>query len=195
MRARVFPAFVPTPTLNKNLALPDQLLRCQRSLLSLSNLDFSKLFLSDLLVLSLKKTLLSFLGRSFSDSVSNFLFVASPQCFYMCFKIFLKLDFPSYKLYLQKQLSFISATEVFNLGSHFCFSSESFFVLNLNLMLFFYSSCRWLVVFVLVTIPSHQSSAQVIWSIANGFGALKIHQYCGCREAVFNSLTSVSFPC
>ena len=30
--ARVFPAFVPTPTLNKNLALPDQLLRCQRSL-------------------------------------------------------------------------------------------------------------------------------------------------------------------
>ena len=41
------------------------------SLLSLSNMDFSKVFLSDLLVLSLRKTLLSFLG-SFSDSVSKF---------------------------------------------------------------------------------------------------------------------------
>lgn len=145
--------------------------------------------------LSLRKSLLSFLWRSFSNSVTKFfMFVASPQCFCMCFKIFLKLDFPSYKLYSQKQLSFISATEVFKLGSHFCFSSESFFVLNLNLMLFFLSSsCRWLV-FVLVTIPSHQSSALVIWSIANGFRALKIHQYCGCREAVFNSLASVSFP-
>ena len=118
--------------------------------------------------------------------------MASPQCFCMCFKIFLKLDFPSYMLYSQKQLSFISATEVFKLGSHFCFSSESFFVLNLNLMLFFYSNCRWLVVFVLVTLPSHQSSALVILSIANGYRALKIHQYCGCREAVFNSFTCVS---
>ena len=164
-------------------------------LLSLCNLDFSKLFLSDLLFLSIRKSLLSFLGN-FSDSVTKFFFFCGfTSVFYMCFKIFLKLDFPGYKLYSQKQLSFISATEVFKLGSHFCFSSLSFFVLNLNLMLFFLSSsCRWLVVFVLVTIPSHQSSTLVIGSIADGFRASKIHQRCGCREAVFNSLASVSFP-